>query len=562
MLTITRFKAINIDHRGRLKSNQPSIHETQDIPFASQGVAGARQHSQRCPESTGQLIASLVASAVTPDWDHVASRSRRPDETDRHLAPSPSAARQLGEDDALRDYDTAWGPAPTRVSKARRITVIGCGHVGLVMAAGFAKLGHDVTGLDRSPDLIRSLNAGQVPFHEVGLPELVEDSLDSKRLTFTTSYAEAVPRAEFIFLAVDTPGTLAGAADLRNIRAAASDIALALNGTSPIIVNKSTSPIGTGETIEGILRRDLEEAHTQPRIVSNPEFLRQGLAVHDFFHPDRVVIGARSEVDARAVAELYEGLGGEVLLTSLRTAEMIKYVANSFLATRISFINEIAHLCEALNVDIDSVVEGIGHDPRIGTHFFKPGIGFGGSCLPKDIAALRYMGEALGVSTPMMSAVQQVNIRQRTSAVRRLRAALGGNLDGKTIAVWGVTFKGNTEDTRESPAVDVIELLLNEGANVRLYDPSAPERLPERLRNAMCVDPLEATRGADALAVLADWPEFRQIPLDQVRHTMSGDVLFDGKNTMDAHEVAAHGLNYIGVGRGAIQPALAMAVAR
>lgn len=461
----------------------------------------------------------------------------------------------------MRDGEGDRIPIPLGPAEARRITVVGSGHVGLVMAAGFARRGHLVTGLDRSPELVAMLSAGEVPFHEADLPELVQDGIQAGRLRFTTSYEEAVPGAEFILLTVDTPGTLAGAADLRNIRSAARDIAMSLNGTSPIIINKSTSPIGTGDTIEGILRRDLTEAHTRPRIVSNPEFLRQGLAVHDFFHPDRVVIGSRSVEDAREVAQLYEGLGGVLMITSLRTAEMIKYVANSFLATRISFINEVARLCEALDVDIDSVVEGIGHDERIGTHFFNPGIGFGGSCLPKDIAALRYMGEALGVATPVLSAVQQVNTSQRTSAVRKLRAALGA-LDGKTIAVWGLTFKGNTEDTRESPAMDVVELLLNEGAHLRIYDPSSPERLlPERIRQAMCDDPLEAVRGADALAVLADWPQFREIPLDEVRQVMTGDVVLDGRNTLDSHAVKACGFMYIGVGRGA-PASLPLATAR
>ena len=440
-------------------------------------------------------------------------------------------------------------PALLRAPDARRITVIGCGHVGLVVAAGFAQRGHVVTGLDRSPDLVATLSEGALPFHEVGLPELVQEGIASGRLRFTTSYGDAVPSAEFIFLTVDTPGAPDGAADLRNIRSAARDIAMSLNGTAPIIVNKSTSPIGTGDTIEDILRRDLTEAHKRPRIVSNPEFLRQGFGVHDFFNPERVVIGSHSEDDAREVARLYDGLGGTLLITSLRTAEMIKYVANSFLATRISFINEIANLCEVLDVDIDAVVEGVGYDERIGTHFLKPGLGFGGSCLPKDIAALRYMGAALGIATPVLSAVQQVNAGQSASAIQKLRAAVGV-LEGKTIAVWGLTFKGNTEDTRESPAMEAVDLLLNEEAQLRIYDPSFPTGLPERIREAMCADPLEAVRGADALAVLADWPQFKEVPLDKVRQVMAGDVLLDARNMLDADAVKASGLIYVGIGRG------------
>jgi UDPglucose 6-dehydrogenase len=431
----------------------------------------------------------------------------------------------------------------------RRITVVGCGHVGLVMAAGFAHRGHAVTGLDRSPDLVAMLAAGTVPFHEAGLTELMHEGIASGRLRFTTTYAEAVPEAEIIFLTVDTPGTNGGAPDLRNIHSAATGIARSLNGTAPIIVNKSTSPIGTGETIEAILRRDLTAAHKRPRIVSNPEFLRQGHAVHDFFNPDRVVIGAQSETDAREIAALYDGLGGAVMITDLRTAEMIKYVANSFLAMRISFINEIAQLCEAVDVDIDAVVNGVGSDSRIGTQFLRPGIGYGGSCLPKDVAALRHMGDALGVATPVLSAVQQVNGTQPANAVRKLRLALG-HVAGKVIGIWGLTFKGNTEDTRQSPAVDVVELLLDAGAQIRVYDPSLPRSLPEPLRRLTCADPLEAVAGADALAVLTDWPEFRAVSMEAVRLAMSGNVVLDGRNTLDRHAVQAIGLTYIGTGRG------------
>ncbi len=430
-----------------------------------------------------------------------------------------------------------------------QITIIGCGHVGLVFAAGLAELGHQVTGVDIDDGLVQSLRAGEVHIHEPGLTELVGKGLSSGNLWFTTSYAEAVPEADFIFLAVDTPPTLGGAADLRNIRAATQAIAATLNGKSPIIVNKSTSPIGTGETIEGILRVAIGARQKHPRIASNPEFLRQSMAVYDFFHPDRIVIGARSESDARAVAQLYDGLGGELIITDQRTAEMIKYVANSFLATRISFINEIARLCEELAVDVDQVVDGVAQDPRIGRHFFQPGIGFGGSCLPKDVSALRYMGETLGVATPVLSAVLDVNKTQRTSAIRKLRAALG-TLEGKKVAVWGVTFKGGTEDVRESPAVELIGLLMNEGAEVRAYDPSSAPRAPIRVREAMVDSALDAVVGADALAILTDWDEFRDVPLAQVRAAMDGDVLFDGRNVLSAADAEEHGFTYVGIGRG------------
>jgi UDPglucose 6-dehydrogenase len=430
-----------------------------------------------------------------------------------------------------------------------RIVVIGCGHVGLIMAAGLASLGHQVTGIDRNAKLVADLSVGEVALHEAGLTELVAEGLASGRLSFTTTFDEVIPASDFVFLAVDTPSTLAGAANLRNIRAATRSIAAALDGESPIIINKSTSPIGTGETIEGILRGHLGSGGREPRIVSNPEFLRQGRAVHDFFHPDRIVVGARSEDDARAVAALYVGLEAPVLLTDLRTAEMIKYVANSFLATRVSFINEIARLCEALGVDVGQVVEGVSHDPRIGHEYLSPGIGFGGTCLPKDVAALRFMGQTLGVATPVLSAVEDVNHAQRVNVVRRLRARLGGSLESRRIAVWGLTFKANTEDTRESPAMDIVHLLLNEGVDIHAYDPAAILGPTADSAINRSDSPLDAVHDADALLVLTEWPEFIAVSMAEVSSRMRGNLVFDGRNLLDPAVVEAAGLAYVGVGR-------------
>ncbi len=446
---------------------------------------------------------------------------------------------------------TSMVPIPHAAEQPARVAVIGCGHVGLVIAAGLAALGHHVTGIDVNAELVDHLNGGRVDIQEPDLPDIVHGALEGGRLVFTSRYDEAIPRVEYIFLAVDTPQTLAGAADLRNIRAATHSIAANLNGTTPIIINKSTSPIGTGETIEEILGAAITEQHRMPRIVSNPEFLRQGSAVWDFFHPERTVVGSRSSDDARAVAALYAALPGEVIVTDLRTAEMIKYVANAFLATRVSFINEIARLCEHVGSNIDVVVEGISHDPRIGGHFFRPGIGYGGSCLPKDVAALRYIGETMGVSTPILSAVQEVNNVAKTSAVRRLRARLGP-LEGRTIGVWGLTFKGGTEDTRDSPAMEVVALLRNEGVRVRAYDPAVAHdhgRVPAAFRPILCDEPIAAVAGADALAILTDWPAFREIDLEPVRIAMVGRVLFDGRNLLDRAAVEKAGFAYLGVGR-------------
>jgi UDPglucose 6-dehydrogenase len=462
-----------------------------------------------------------------------------------------TAIQELNESTDRGDPSAEVGTRRRRASEPRRIAVIGCGHVGLVLASGLADLGHHVVGVDVSETLVSELCAGILRIQEPGLTELVTAGVASGRLLFTTSYEYAIPQAEVIFLAVDTPQTLAGAADLRNIRAATRSIAASLNGSSPIVANKSTSPIGTGETIEEILSNAIEERHRRPRIVSNPEFLRQGRAVEDFFNPDRIVVGSRSPDDAHEVARLYDVLGGEVIVTDLRTAEMIKYVANSFLATRISFINEVARLCEAVGVGIDTVVAGIARDPRIGDHFFRPGIGYGGSCLPKDVAALRYIGETFGVATPVLAGVQDVDRGQRTNAVRRLRARLG-SLEGRRLGVWGLTFKGDTEDTRESPAMDVVRLLANAGASIRAYDPAVsadPRLVPEQFRHHVCTDPIEAVRDAEALVILTDWSAFRSISLTDVREAMAGNVVFDGRNMLHPAKVEEAGLVYLGVGR-------------
>jgi UDPglucose 6-dehydrogenase len=435
--------------------------------------------------------------------------------------------------------------------KPREVVVVGCGHVGLVVAAGLAELGHMVTGIDQSRELVDRLCTGQVLIREDGLPELVQAGLARGNLLFTTSYDVPIARADFIFLAVPTPSTMSGAADLRALRGAVASILESLNGTSPILVNKSTVPIGTGETVEEIFVRELPPDHLMPRIVSNPEFLRQGRAVEDFFNPDRIVVGARNEVDAQAVSDLYEGLGGERVLTDIRTAELTKYVANAYLATRLSFINEISRLCEHAGVSVDDVIKGVTPDPRIGSSYFEPGVGFGGSCLPKDVAALRYAGESLGVATPLLNAVQEVNDAQKTSAVRKLRARLG-TLEGRRIGVWGLTFKRDTEDTRDSPAADIVAMLLNEGARVRAYDPGVALEegfLSPHLRAIVADSALDAATGADALVVLTNWPQFAHVDLDSLRDVMHGNVILDGRNLLSQARLEAAGFVYYGVGR-------------
>lgn len=430
---------------------------------------------------------------------------------------------------------------------SRRVTVVGCGHVGLVTAAGFGQLGHDVTGLDISVSLVEQLNDGSSPFVEEGLEDLLRESLASGRLRFTTEYGDAIRDAEFVFLTVDTPTTPAGAADLSNIRAATRSIRGHLGDELPIIVNKSTSPVGTGETIASIVRAGLADDGANPRIASNPEFLREGQAVYDFLNPDRIVIGSDSESDAREIGELYGNLG-PIVYTDLRTAEMIKYVANSYLATRISFANEISKLCDALGTDVDLVLHGAGMDHRIGTHYLSPGLGYGGSCLPKDTAALRFIGELFGVTTPLLTAVDAVNRSRPVEVIRRLRDELG-DLAGKHIAVWGVTFKGGTEDTRDSPALAVMSALRNEDVRLTVYDPARPVHVPAYVDAAFVESALDATLGADALVVLTDWAEFGEVSLRDVAYRMSGQTVIDGRNVLDPDAAIAAGLSYQGIGR-------------
>lgn len=442
-----------------------------------------------------------------------------------------------------------------------QIAVVGCGHVGVVTAACFAGLGHRVTGVDIDPARVDQLSRGHVDFIEPGLDELLDANIGAGRLRFTTNHAEALGGAAFIFLCVNTPATPSGAADLRYVRAAVGQIAAALGdaGVHPVIVNKSTSPIGTGETIDAILRRHLAGAPSHPAITANPEFLRQGSAVRDFLHPDRIVVGAESEADAARVAALYDGIEAPVILTDLRTAELIKYVSNAYLATRVSFINEVARLCEPLGVNIETVIRGVSLDPRIGSAFFRPGIGYGGSCLPKDVAALCHTGESFGVGMRLLESVQGVNQSQRKHAVNSMRRVLGA-LEGKTIAAWGATFKGDSEDLRESPAVDVINLLRNEGAFVRVFDPAIASPAEAPFADAVGESPVDAAAGAHAVAVLTDWPQFRDVDLARLRTVMAGPLIYDGRNVLDRASVEALGFTYYGIGQApAASPAAAPA---
>lgn len=431
------------------------------------------------------------------------------------------------------------------------ISVVGCGHVGLVTAAGLAKLGHHVTGIDCDETLIERLKWAELPFREPRLGQLLKSQMAAGRLQFTNSYDDGLASADAVFLCVSTPSTVTGAADLSNVRAAASSVAATLSRLRrrPYIVNKSTAPIGTGEMIAGLFERAFRDSGTPaPAVVSNPEFLREGHAVEDFLAPSRVIVGSEDGEAAEAVAGLFHLTQSPTLVTDLRSAEMIKYVSNAYLATRVSFANEVSRLCERLEIDADGVLAGAGMDPRIGTEFFAPGIGYGGSCLPKDVAALAHVGDSVGAAMRLLSAVQDVNNHQRKHVVNVLRSLMGG-LEGCTVAAWGLTFKGGTDDIRESPAIDVVALLRNEGAQVRCYDPAFSYDQESVAGIELQASAEEACRGADALVVLTDWPQFRHVDLQKISRLMRGRTIFDGRNTLQRETAEAAGFTYVGIGR-------------
>lgn len=427
------------------------------------------------------------------------------------------------------------------------ISVIGSGYVGLVYCAAFADFGNEVYGVDIDETKVALLQAGECPIFEPGLPELLKRNLSAGRLRFTTNYSEAVPKSEFVFICVDTPSSFAGEADMRAVRRAAAMIAEHLSGDT-IVVNKSTMPIGSGDLVTSIIEQHIAPGATFA-VVSNPEFLREGSAVHDVLNPDRIVLGAEDRRVAERVAELYSVLHAEVIITDLRSAEMIKYASNSFLATKISFINEIAEICERVGADVTVVAHGMGKDARIGPLFLDAGIGFGGSCFPKDVKALAYMAHESGCHPQLLHAVLEINLDQRRRFVHKLQERLG-DLTDKRIAVWGLAFKQNTDDMREAPSVDIIRMIEQRGGVVHAYDPAAIDNARPLLpHTTFCSSPYDAVVGADALCLVTPWNEFRQANLGRVVEVMRNPLLLDGRNLYDPIEMAALGFTYVGVGR-------------
>jgi UDPglucose 6-dehydrogenase len=430
----------------------------------------------------------------------------------------------------------------------KQICVLGVGYVGLTTATCFADLGNAVIGVDIDERKIAGLLQGRLPIYEPGLEEMVRRNLAAGRLQFTTDYRRAIGQSEFVFIAVGTPSGADGEADLRYVRAAAEQIAISLQRPA-IIVNKSTVPIGTGDLVTTIIRRLNPTAEFA--VVSNPEFLREGSAIADFMNPDRVVLGAEDREAAARVAELHAPLNAPVIITDTRTAEMIKYASNAFLATRISFINEIAVICDELGADIKEVARGMGLDKRIGPAFLDAGVGYGGSCFPKDVQALAHMAAIHGRHPQLLYAVMEINRSQRRLVVLRLREMLG-TLDGRTIALLGLSFKPNTDDIREAPALEIAHLLSLEGARLRAFDPLAMEQARPYLPpgTVLARDPYDAATGADALVVVTEWNEFKQVDLRQLKAVMARPVIIDGRNIYDPREMRREGFEYYGIGRG------------
>jgi len=430
----------------------------------------------------------------------------------------------------------------------RKICVIGAGYVGLTTGTCFADLGHQVTCVDVDGPRIDRLRAGEMPIYEPGLEEMVRRNAQAGRLRFTSRYEEGVPDAEFVFIAVGTPQGGGGEADLKYVRDAARSIAESMRAPL-IVVNKSTVPIGTGDWVADIIRRH----QPQPvdfSVVSNPEFLREGSAINDFIYPDRIVLGSLEPEAAAQVAQLYLSLRAPIVLTDLRTAEMIKYASNAFLAARVSFINEIANICEALGADVKEVAAGMGYDKRIGPYFLDAGLGFGGSCFPKDVAALAHMAAVHGCHPQLLRAVMDINRDQRRQALYKVRELLG-TLDEKVIGILGLAFKPNTDDMREAPSIEIIHLLQSEGAQVRAYDPVAAANAGRYLHDVtLCRDAYEAAQGADALIVVTEWNEFKHLSLPRLKAAMRRPIVVDGRNIYDPKEMEALGFIYRGVGRG------------
>ena len=437
-----------------------------------------------------------------------------------------------------------------------RIAVIGSGYVGLVSGACFSEFGVNVTCVDLDAGKIARLEKGEMPIYEPGLDQLVMSNMAAKRLSFTTDLNAAVKGADAVFIAVGTPSRRGdGHADLSYVFGAAEQIAQAMDGYT-VVVTKSTVPVGTGRKVAEIIRKTRPDAAFD--VVSNPEFLREGSAIGDFMRPDRVVIGAETERAQNVMRELYRPLflnDTPILFTKIETSELTKYAANSFLAAKISFINEIADLCEKVGADVQDVAKGIGLDGRIGRKFLHAGPGYGGSCFPKDCLALVKTAQDAGSPVSIIEAVIKVNDNRKEDMAQRVIRACGGNVKGKTLAVLGVTFKPNTDDMRDSPALDIIPALQKAGATVRAFDPEGMKEAAKMMDNVVwCKETYDAITGADAVVIITEWNEFRALDLPRVKSLLTSPTVIDLRNIYKPEDMSAAGFYYVSIGRAAVEP--------
>ena len=427
------------------------------------------------------------------------------------------------------------------------ICIIGSGYVGLVTGACFSDLGNNVICVDSDKEKIRILKEGKVPFYEPGLEELVRRNAKKNRLSFTDNLKEGVKKSEIIFIAVGTPSRANGEADLSFVEVVSREIAEELDGYK-VIVEKSTVPVETGHWVSQTIKI-YNTKKVNFDVVSNPEFLREGSAIYDFMHPDRIVIGVESEKAKAIMTELYQPLNAPMVFTDIKSAEIIKHASNSFLAAKISFINSVANICEKVGADVIKVSEGMGLDRRISKDFLEAGIGYGGSCFPKDVDAFIHIAEKNGYDFALLKAVKAVNEKQKELILSKVKKVLW-NITGKTIGILGLSFKPNTDDMRAAPSVDIIQALQQEGAKIKVFDPAAMERAAKILSKVkFCQDSYEVAAGAEVVIILTEWNEFKELDLEKVKGLMKVPVIVDGRNIYDRQKMQALGFKYVGIGR-------------
>ncbi|MCK4648573.1 UDP-glucose/GDP-mannose dehydrogenase family protein [bacterium] len=427
------------------------------------------------------------------------------------------------------------------------ITVIGSGYVGLVTGTCFADLGNKVVCADNDEEKIKLLKKGIIPIYEPGLEKLVKRNVKEKRLSFTTTIEKGIKKAKVIFIAVGTPPKKGGEADLSSVEAVSKKIARNIKSYK-VIVEKSTVPVETGEWVKHTIK--INNRKKVPfDVVSNPEFLREGSAIHDFMNPDRIVLGVESKRAEKIMTELYKPFKAPIIITDIKSAEIIKHASNAFLATKISFINAVANLCERTGADVLQVAEGMGYDKRIGRTFLNAGIGFGGFCFPKDLAAFRHIAQKLGYDFNLLKEVERINEAQKKLLLKKIKKSLW-NLNHKTIGILGLSFKPDTDDLRYAPSLDIIKALQKEGARIKAFDPAAMEKAKKVLKKVQfCEDPYQVAKGSDCLVILTEWNEFKELDLKKIKKLLKTPVIIDGRNIYEPKEMRKLGFRYQGIGR-------------